>query len=303
MIKRIPELLARGCDISVNRGVLIVSHPTDPHYSDKWLKKYTDHIFCELSVLISMPIFQYTGYSTGDFGKKDANGHYPKGRQSGVCLQFVEVTTGESYRAIFNANLRRARTTKSGKAGGCLPKGRFTVKKQSSFVKFWRNTELAFSCYSEFHKRMGKLSKFFFISLTNEEKKKLVNKTICPLSLTTEDIHRYLGDNKAVMLRQKSDNAEVRVSDSNLRQAEAINSCDKENAAAPNPIHLKAYSEHEVNLERKEDTTYQIHTMRSHYELSNKGITCKESLPSSLKGKLPQEQTTEEWLADYDKAG
>lgn len=303
MIQRIPELLARGCDISVNRGVLVVSHPTDPHYSAKWLKKYSDHIFCELSVLTSMPIFQYIGYSTGDFGMKDTNGHYPRGRQSGVCLQFVEVTTGESYRAIFNANLRRTRTTKSGKAGGCLPKGRFTVKKQSSFVKFWRKTELAFSCYSEFHKRMGKLSKLFFTSTTIEEKKKLINKTVSPLNLTTEDIRRYIGDNSAVKLRQKSDKGEVRFSDSNLRQAEAINSSGNENTAAPGSIILKPYSEHEVSLVRAEDTAYQINTTRSDYELSNKGITCKDSLPSSIESKLPQEQTAEEWLADYDKAG
>ena len=61
-------------------------------------------------------------------------------------LQFVDVVTGETYNAIFNVSLERTRTTKSGKAGERLPKNRFIVQKRSSFVAFWRETGLAFSC-------------------------------------------------------------------------------------------------------------------------------------------------------------
>lgn len=302
MINRIPELLARGCDISVNRGVLVVSHPTDPHYSSKWLRKYSNHLIYELSEILKIPIYQYIGYSARDFGKKDANGGFPNGRQSGVCLQFVDVVTGETYNAIFNASLERTRTTKSGKAGERLPKNRFIVQKRSSFVAFWRETGLAFSCYSEFYKRMGRLSNLCFTADTHPTKKKLVNKTIRPLNLVSEELQAHLSGKQEVSLRQESDKLVVSTSDNTMRQAEAISACDKENSTTLSSKEIERYSRCVKTLVRSNNSTCEKAALSKDYELSNQERTYKDDCSNSLNRKLPQEQTTDEWLADYDKA-
>jgi len=302
MINRIPELLARGCDISVNRGVLVVSHPTDPHYSSKWLRKYSNHLIYELSEILKIPIYQYIGYSARDFGKKDANGGFPNGRQSGVCLQFADVTTGETYNAIFNASLERTRTTKSGKAGVWRSKNRFIVKKRSSFVAFWRETGLAFSCYSEFYKRMGRLSNLCFTADKHPTKKKLVNKTMRPLNLVSGELQAHLRGKQEVSLRQESDKLVVSTSDNTMRQAEAISACDKENATALASKATKPHSRCVGTSVRCKNTTCKNTALSKDYELSNQERTYKDNCSNSLIKKLPQEQTTDEWLADYDKA-
>ena len=99
---------------------------------------------------------QYISYSTGLYGRKNADG---------VTLQLLCERTGEDYYVIFNADIKRKRNFKDKKAGTLLPKGRFSVGRKSAFYKFWLSTGITIPPrLSAFNDYMGKLRGLLYIA-------------------------------------------------------------------------------------------------------------------------------------------
>ena len=97
---------------------------------------------------------QYLSYSTG---------LYYDGKYAGITLQLIHGETGQDYHSIFNADIRRKRSTKNYKAGSRLPPKRFSVGPRSAFYKFWLSTDLPLPPrLSAFNDYMGKLKQFTF---------------------------------------------------------------------------------------------------------------------------------------------
>ena len=225
-------------------------------------------------------------------------------KQSGLCLQFVNVANDESYHAVFNVVLERTRSSIHGACGSQLPKGRFTVKKRSAFAKFWTTTGLGEPRrLSELYKCIGRLSNLYFTAELNNDSQKLVNASIQPINLTSAYLNTLIGGNEVANLRQASDKEVARVSDKNVRQPDATRTRDKGNATRLNLSGVEPHLQCVDKSVRVNDTTSQNTTGQRNYELSNKGRTDKDSTSPLLKRKPPQEQTNDEWLADYDKAG
>lgn len=270
MITRTSQLLARGCEVSVVVGELIVHHPSDNHYSLEWQSRYGDSLIIELSEAIQKTIYKYHSYSTGNYGGKDGNGNYTKGAQSGICLQFVNITTGEHVPAFFNACLKRSRKSKNGKVGQRLPEGRFIAPSLGSFSKFWSRTSLKTPRYpSEFYKHMGNLSQLYFEGSIDAKKRKLVNSSLLPINASCSEISRFFGGKRVVSEWEQSGKAVVSAGGKEIPASQVVSDLEPH-----------------FNHERKE------------YGLSNQVSTYKDSSVLPIAKKSPQEQSFDEWVAE-----
>jgi hypothetical protein len=226
-----------------------------------------DRIVKELAALLGIELLKYSGYSTGGYSNK----HFP-----GVNLQFQWSPSLEDAYVIFNAELKRNRTTKSGQKGTPLPKNHFRVGEKSKFLKFWARTGLKFPRRnSSFHDYMGNLKKLIFTGMIKEGEK-LDKDSIKPFSISADEVSsrlKELTDNTRTTSRQSTDN--IRTNDP-----------DKQTHESPRAQVSDMFST----------------TSDSNYGTRSTGSTDTGSDIISNKGgkKPPSEQSIEEWVEDYD---
>ncbi|MGN0920312.1 MAG: hypothetical protein ACI4NJ_01150 [Cellvibrio sp.] len=88
---------------------------------------------------------------------------HAKGKYAGIKLMFIDIRTKEYHCTFFNAKLTRTRDTKHGKAGEPLKDKQFQVGIKHTFYQFWvRNKFDLPKSFSKFHDHMGKLKRGFF---------------------------------------------------------------------------------------------------------------------------------------------
>lgn len=174
-------LIGRGDQVAIVDGVLQIIPASGASVPDGWLKENNQRLVAEIAQAVRANAYSYDSYSTGRY-KNNGLLH------SGVTLQFVDIITGENPHAIFNVGLKKSRTTKTGKKGDPLPKGRFNITKNYAFFKFWERTKIPHARrLSEYHEHMGKLCNVVFTMELNE-KGKAVNDSLMPLSVSCEAI-------------------------------------------------------------------------------------------------------------------
>jgi len=180
--------------------------------------------------------------------------------------------------AIFNADLKRAKSTKSGGKGASLPKKQFRVGPRNKFVKFWKRTGIKLPPrLSSFHDYMGKLKQLVFIANILEGEK-LDKDSIEPANITASQISKcysLIADKTQTNNIQDTDKTQTIYPDKGLAQ-----SCNR------------AASEENIT------------TGISNYGIRTSGNTdTSSSIIAHKEGKKPPpEQSDEEWIADYDNA-
>lgn len=197
-------LLARGDVVAVNHGRLTITPNSGKPVPAGWLANNTRSLIAEAAGKAGVLALEYLSYSTGNYGPK---------RLTGITLQFCCLATGESHYAIFNANTKRSRNTKSGKAGDPLPKGQFRVGKNSAFVAFWKSTGLPFHRLSDFHDYMGNLGNLIFTA-EKHDGERLEATTLRPLNVPWERLAIQIHpDNFPTPSRQAPDKIPTRLPD------------------------------------------------------------------------------------------
>lgn len=210
--------------------------------------------------------FTFDGYSTGHYGLNN--------KSPGITLQFTNIVTQQSAYSIFNVELSRKLNTKFGKAGDPLPEGHFRVGKRSNFQKFWRGTALPMPRrISSFHDYMGNLGDLIF-DCRPDFSNRIQNDQINLLLITQQQIlSAFSSDGCRTTAGQLPDNCRTRVPDKESQQRQELQGFQ------PNRT-----------------------TGDSKYGISKQGSAGKGMfIPSSCSSIAPQEQTTEEWLADFDR--
>ena len=97
---------------------------------------------------------KYLSYSVGS---------YQNGKYDGLTMQLICRENNEPYHVHFNVCLVRQRSTKNYERGSPLPKGHFTAKQNSHFIKMWRSTLIPMpKSFTAFHDCMGKLKSITF---------------------------------------------------------------------------------------------------------------------------------------------
>lgn len=195
------KLRARGNLVAVDNGRLVVTPASGRPVPREWLERYGRRLLIEAATEANLLALEYLGFSVGNYGDH---------RRGGVTLQFRSLATGQELYTIFNVNTRRHRTTKHGKAGDPLPKGRFSVGKRSAFYHFWQSTGFSARRLSEFHDCMGKLAGLTYTA-SIESGERLDAKTLRPLAL-------IVPGNGPTLSRQAPDNAPAQFPDKETSQ-------------------------------------------------------------------------------------
>jgi len=264
----VKDLLTRGDELEIVDGRLnIIAESGLPVPAD-WLKRHEDKLVYELVSQMAIDVLVYESYSTGRYGVE---------RNSGVNLQFINLLTGDSRYAVFNADLDRVKATKKGPVGSPLPSGQFRVGKRSRFYRFWLNANQPLPPrLSSFHDYMGNLKGTLFTGIVGREER-LDKQSIKLLNITYVEI-------VAAFFKPS-------VPDSS--HTLAIHSPDKYHTTMP-------YSESMERLMQRDLESIQT-TCNCNYgtrSLASKVIRGRSMMPTT--NKIPQDQTVEEWLEDYD---
>lgn len=263
------DLLQRGDEISIAGGRLVINSKSGKPVPDEWFKEKSHDLICDILNKTNTEAFIYESYSTGQYGSK---------RYSGVTLQFTSLLSGNEAFAIFNADLKRLKTASKGKKGGPLPEGQFRVGKKSGFYKFWNQAGLNLPPrLSSFHDYMGNLKPLFF---TGDYRKgeKLSNESLRPLNISYPVIKRafMIGGIKDKALTNRihdPDSSHTTLPDNELRERQVPQGVQ--------PILTTGTSNYGTRLKGNADTRSKVMPVNT--------------------GKIPQEQTPDEWLADYTR--
>ena len=273
-------LIRRGDQVAIVDGVLQIIPASGASVPDDWLKENNQRLVAEIAQAVRANAYSYDSYSTGRY-KNNGLLH------SGVTLQFVDIVTGENPHAIFNAELKKSRTTKAGKKGDPLPKGRFNITTNHAFYKFWDRTKIQHARrLSEYHEHMGKLRNVVFTMELNE-KGKAENDSLMPLSVSCEAIATALNITDFVRQEVGKSSAIARQEVGNrVRQASSATPCDSrltdDSSYVANLVRLKVISKH--------GNTDALHA-------SN--ILNTPNTKNTSNELAPQDQSLEEWLSDY----
>ena len=263
------DLLQRGDEIYIAGGRLVINSKSGKPVPDEWFKEKSHDLTCDILNKTNTEAFIYESYSTGQYGSK---------RYSGVTLQFTSLLSGNEAFAIFNADLKRLKTAIKGKKGEPLPTGQFRVGKKSGFHKFWNQTGLDLPPrLSSFHDYMGNLKPLFFTG-DYRQGKKLSNESLRPLNISYSE-----------MLR-------------------AFNIGELTDKALTNSIHCPNNSHTILPYKELPDRPVSqglqpiLTTGDRNYGKRLKGSTdIRDRVIPISTVERPEEQTVDEWLADYAK--
>ncbi len=271
----LPRLLSKGDKVAVVKGCLVIVPASDKPVPKKWLDDNRKLLLIEIVNLLNIDAFRYLDYSTGRYKA------IVKGKEilcPGITLQFECIENDSEAHAIFNAEITRKRNSKHGKAGENLPVGQFRVNNRHNFYKFWESTGIQSpSRNSAFHDYMGKLKSLLFVGELGY-KSKFINKTLRPLELSSDLIKdayiQSLPDNIQATTKQLPDNYQTKMPNKEMTTKPASN-----------------------------DVAMNLTTGGSKYGLSYQG-SAVISIPLSVNtvNKSPEEQTTDEWIKDYDNS-
>lgn len=258
------QLLERGDAVRVEAGRLVIDPASGNPVPPEWLKKHERPLIIEAARLAGVDALEYLGYTAGNYGSSKAGG---------VALQFRSLVDGGERYAIFNAHTKRARSTKHGKAGSPLPNGRFRIGKRSTFLKFWRTTPLrepkSLDAFSDY---MGHLRGLVFTG-TQTKGERLDASTLRPVWLT----HRELTNQQQVASQLTG-------------KSRVTTGFNPGKAWVRVPGKETAQNQKIRGLQPNQTTGAKNH-----------GNTVTRECGHTGKPSSPQEQTEDEWWADYDQ--
>jgi hypothetical protein len=262
----VTKLLSRGDTVSIEQGRLIIQPASGKPVPMEWLIESTPDICRSILKASGLDAFEYIGYHTG---------HYGKHKAPGVTLQFVSVVTGEAAYAIFNVDLTRQRTTAKGVAGTALPKGQFRVGERSHFYKFWQSTGIPMpKRLAAFHDYMGNLKGIMYTGTALDGRLQAGN--ISPLRVSTKHVYNaIMPDNCHTTAGQLPDKRQTKQPDKESTPSQTVQGFQ--------PFSTARVSNHGKTVISKQ---------------GNK-VSPINPLPPR---KPPQDQSVDEWLADYESA-
>lgn len=261
------KLLCRGDEVCIELGRLVIRPASGKPIPQNWLQDHASGLIQEILNTLGIESYEYRDYKTG---------HYGKDKLPGVYLQFRSVVANSSAYTIFNADLTRSRTTKTGKAGSPLPHGHFRVGELSHFYNFWIETGLAVpKSLTSFHDYMGKLRGILLTAeMTANRQNRLISGSIRPMSVSAEQVRIvFFSDKLQTKAGQAPDNLRTTLPDKHFAQA-----------LEPRGFQPKSTTCHE-----------------SHGKTAIRECECKGADLSLPQRKIPQEQSSEEWLEDYSR--
>jgi hypothetical protein len=263
------RLLSRGDIVSLENGELFLQPASGETVPAAWLCQNKDQLLSQAVTQLGIIALKYQSHSPGRYGEH---------RADGLTLQFCGVGTDSAPYAIFNVSLNRVRDSKNAKAGSPLPKGKFTVGKKSLFRQFWRNTGLKTPPrLSSFHDYMGKLKGLVFTAEYTKGER-LNAATLHPLNVSHEQL---LAAFNLTNMPYKPQTIPIQYPDNSHTRLPYKDYLESQQPQGLQPI--PGTGEFDCGTSKQGDTG-----------------TRGSVFPISTTIARPEEQSTEEWYADYD---
>lgn len=173
------RLLGRGDYIAFEQGCLVITPKSGNPVPDDWLAENLPSLIREIAAATGVVIFQYRRHSVGKFGAHN---------WSGILLDYTNITTGETAQIFYNCETTRERTTKAGKKGDPLPRGKFRVTERHAFTKYWQSLGLPLPPrLRDFHYCMGKLGGVY-VTASQDRLGKIDKSKLKPVTLSADDL-------------------------------------------------------------------------------------------------------------------
>ena len=260
----VEKLIIRGDKLSLEKGRLKVIPASGKSVPNDWLKRYERQITIDVLRQLNMDALVYLRFDKGVF----------QGKYQGIHLQFESLLACTLHYCLFNAEVKYSRGIK---VGQLLPGKQFRAGDRSDFLKFWRRTGLKIpERRGSFHDYMGNLKPFVFTARYGMGEQ-LEKKTLAPLSVSCEQI-------TAAYLDKKPRN----------NHTATIQTPNNNHTALP---YKESTQDHRFQgLETNESAGNLNHGIR----LIGNAVIRENVIPILPIKKPPQEQTVDEWLADYD---
>jgi hypothetical protein len=259
-------LLARGDAVSIERGVLVIAPASGKSVPSDWLSDNGKTLIRQILGVIGQDAYRYQSHKTG---------HYGPHKSAGLTLQFQSVMTDDEAYAIFNAELTRARNIASGKKGDPLPAGQFRAAPGSHLTKFWQSTGIALKRLAAMHDYIGRLRNVLFSASP---------------TLGRDDGRLDAGSLRA-----------LNIPSALIRQAMALDiQPTKTGQATDTPRTSRPYKD--IAQSQQPCGVQPVMTTGANHcgntVIRGRGNT--GTLQTTPTRKPPQEQSVDEWLADYD---
>lgn len=274
------KMLRKGFLIEVINGELNINKSDGALVARAKFKNYEKQLFIQLAKLMEIELFEYTDYCV-----KPANGY----SKATLTLNFLGITSGDHIRIYLNVSTKRVRTSKAGKAGDELPKGKFNLSDRAKLVTLWRRWGLPEpKKLSQYSSQISKLKKRKFVGSTIQAKEGLRfdKNTLVTLNLSHNQLSEKLTKNTASRLRALS-NLTPKINQFPTKKS------NQETLGKPAVGRATAKSNcvgdypHITN--KVQSTTNRVtRTNKSSVDTSN----------INTQKKSPQDQTNEEWEAD-----
>jgi hypothetical protein len=295
----VTELLSRGDELSLVAGRLIIKTNNGKEVSKSWLQKFEIELIQEIIDSLGLVAYQYLSYTTGFYGKH---------KSEGLTMQFVNTNDGSEAYAIFNVMLKRKRTTSHGKLGTLLPKGHFNLGVRHGFKKFFvLSTKKVNIRNASIHEHMGLLKPIFFTGNTNSQSK-IINETLMPIEVSFEQIKTAYQDkftgNSRVTHGQLTGNSRLSSTVNEYGQNHVFNDVQADLSTCQNNHELSLQGSRLIGNPLASNSSLDT-SNNEHLEIGTQNQTFTRVMTGnkSLAPKRPQDQTTDEWLQDYDRAG
>lgn len=268
-------LLARGDEISIKCGRLVIQPASGRPVPSAWLKEHGGALIAEILSACSRCAFRYLKHGSGRYG----DGHY-----QGVTLHLVNLLSGEEMCAVYNVKLTRERTTRAGRKGEPLPQGQFRVGERHELWRLWRAAELPMPRYrSELCEVLFRLGEILLEGERHQtQSSRLVASKVRPVNIDPGQVRAAfeIGNRRERIGNLSGKSREVVGRESGKRVG-------KEIEQRPEPSGFEADLNRECYESRKKQDV-------------NKKASKRESFafpPSSLS----EQQDVNDWLADYSR--
>lgn len=264
----LPTLLARGDQVSIENGRLVIKPASGRPVPEDWFKRQWLRLVEEICAHAGADAYRFVEHTTGRYGPY---------KSPGLTLHYESLLTACAPRITFNVGLKRIRSTRTAKAGDALPAGQFTVGRRHAFTRYWRSLDLPMpDRLSAFHKKLHHHRRVLVTGqLTELEQSQLLDKTsIKPLHISPEYLEA--GNKTETSWEQEGNKAGTR-------------NGNKESAESQQPPSLQPSQS----------------TGTGNYGNKGKGERVAEDEVKEIQrndfiNKPVQQWTTEQWLCDYE---
>lgn len=299
MIK-LEDLINRGDAISITNGKLNITPKSGKAVPSDWINEHANALVSQISQVVQQPIYAFTNFTVGG---------YQGGKFDGITLRFYELTTHTDYYTIFNVSLNRK------KQPGRFKGKKFIAPKQGALMKFWNRLAMPKPRRpSELYKKINVMCEYFW-QASLRDKNKLESNELSFANVTHQQIIVGLQQGNSMASGWQRSGNLVALNDGNLRGQKVVahSSGSKSEPAQIYQWVQPSQTTREVEYESFEPRTAKT-TSVSKYDISKQGSAvigkpnnllhkaiAEEAKPVGTTVK-PQQQSHDEWLADYDNA-